>query len=332
MADRYRYLTQEQVNSFMENGYLVIKNAFTKEKAEAWKSDMWVRLGMDQANPATWGDKERIHMPSHKREAISTFAPTAWEAMKDLLGGEDRIEPESGYWNDAFIVNFGLPEFVDAPDVDPRNLKNWHVDGDFFVHYLDSPEQALLVIPIFNEVKTRAGGTFICPEGIDIVASYLSQHPEGVLPTGLSFTPSTSTYSDKTQDPGHISLLAVAKTCSGFVEVTGAVGDVFLLHPLMLHSASRNHLRIPRVITNPPVALREPFQFNRADGKYSVVERRTLKALGVESFAFQATTERRRVVPARVAAQQKMLEEERQRLAWRSQEAQMDATLKPITA
>lgn len=67
---------------------------------------------------------------------------------------------------------------------------------------------------------------------------------------------------------------------SSFVEATGDVGDVFLLHPLMLHSASKNLLRIPRVITNPPVALREPFRLWREDGAYSLVEQKTLRDLG----------------------------------------------------
>jgi hypothetical protein len=69
--------------------------------------------------------------------------------------------------------------------------------------------------------------------------------------------------------------------CSHFVEATGAVGDVYLLHPLMMHTASRNVLRVPRVITNPPVSLRSPFRFDRRDGTpYSLVECKTLKALG----------------------------------------------------
>jgi hypothetical protein len=66
-----------------------------------------------------------------------------------------------------------------------------------------------------------------------------------------------------------------------FHEATGSVGDVYLLHPLMLHSASRNLLRNVRIITNPPVALKEPFNFNRADAKeYSLVEQKTLRDLG----------------------------------------------------
>ena len=31
------------------------------------------------------------------------------------------------------------------------------------------------------------------------------------------------------------------------------------------HSASKNHLRIPRFITNPPVTLKEPLNLNRAN-------------------------------------------------------------------
>lgn len=116
------------------------------------------------------------------------------------------------------------------------------------------------------------------------------------------------------------------KNCSHFVEMTGEPGDVVLLHPLMLHSASKNHLRTVRVITNPPVSLRAPFNFNRADpAEYSIVERKTLKELGVERLDFKPTTERRRIVPARVARQQKMLEDEKKRLA--ALEAQKNANI-----
>lgn len=66
-----------------------------------------------------------------------------------------------------------------------------------------------------------------------------------------------------------------------FHEATGQVGDVYFLHPFMLHSASRNLLRNVRIITNPPVALKEPFQYNRPSrDEYSLVEAKTLKDLG----------------------------------------------------
>jgi hypothetical protein len=182
------------------------------------------------------------------------------------------------------------------------------------VHFLDSPEQALLVIPIYSDIKPRGGGTMICPEGIGLIANYLAIHPEGVLPTGLSFTPSTSTVAKNEDHPGYWSHLKEIKRCQDFVEVTGEIGDVVLMHPLMMHSATKNYTRIPRIITNPPVSLKEPFNFNRDDPKeYSLVERKTLQALGVERVPYKITTERRRIVPARLLLQQKMKEEEEKR-------------------
>ncbi|PPQ66114.1 hypothetical protein CVT26_010915 [Gymnopilus dilepis] len=315
MPKEFEFLNPEQVNFFLDNGYIVIKNAFTKEKAAEWTRDVWVRLGMDPNDKSTW-NSERIHMPWFRRETVATFAPNAWAAIKDLLGGEERINEDASQWGDSFIVNLGTEHWEKTEPLPPQDLDNWHVDGDFFVHYLDSPEQALLVIPIYSDIEPMGGGTMICPEGIEHIAKYLAAHPEGVLPTGLSFTPSTSTYEKHEDHPDYWSHLKEIKKYKQFVEMTGEVGDVVLMHPLMLHSASKNHLRIPRIITNPPVSLKEPFNLNREDpSQYSLVERKTLKALGVERFPFNITTERRRIVPARVLRQQKMMEEEKKRLA-----------------
>ncbi|KAI0322027.1 hypothetical protein OF83DRAFT_81491 [Amylostereum chailletii] len=255
-------------------------------------------------------------MPWHRRELVSAFAPKAWGAITELLGGEERIDELSSSWGDSFILNLGTDALEGGEPMDPRELDNWHVDGDFFVHYLDSPEQALLVIPIFSDIKPRGGGTYICPDGLNMIAQYLSKHPEGVLPTGLSFTPSTSTCAEYQDDPGYWSHLKEVKKCNRFIELTGNVGDVVLLHPLMLHSASKNHLREPRVITNPPVAVRSPFDFNRGNPEdYSLVERKTLKAWGVDRLDFRIKTERRRIVPKRIGAQNKALEDEKRRVA-----------------
>ncbi|KAL5482571.1 hypothetical protein ACEPAI_9165 [Sanghuangporus weigelae] len=315
MTRKYEQLTQEDVDFFMHKGYVVIKKAFSEEKVEEWTKTVWTRLGMDPNDKSTWTN-EKVHMPWHRREPVQTFAPKAWAAIKDLLGGEERIAPDGALWGDNFIVNLGAPQHEGKDKyIHPSDLDNWHVDGDFFVHYLDSPEQALLVIPIYSPIVSRGGGTYIAPEGVSLIANYLAAHPEGVLPTGLSFTPSTSTYENHQDHPQYWSNLKEIKRCTDFVELTGEPGDVVLMHPLMLHSASKNHLRLPRIITNPPVSLREPFNFNRENPEdFSLVEKKTLKELGVKRLDFKITTERRNTVPARVARQQKMLEEEKKRL------------------
>lgn len=92
------------------------------------------------------------------------------------------------------------------------DLDNWHNDGDFFVHFLDSPEQALLVIPLWSDIESKGGGTAICGEGIKHIAKHLVHcrapisafprltlyqydHPEGTNPWMTStLDPSHSTH------------------------------------------------------------------------------------------------------------------------------------------
>ncbi|KAF8579131.1 hypothetical protein K439DRAFT_1620759 [Ramaria rubella] len=315
MSQEYKYLSPEQVDHFLEHGYVVIKQAFTAKASREFSKDVWIRLGLDPNDNSEWSSKhvEKVHMPQHNKVSAKEFAPKAWGAICELLGGEDRIDPKTEYWADTFIVNLGRDEYADI-NIHPRDLDNWHVDGDFFVHYLDSPEQGLLVIPLFSDIKSRGGGTFISPEGLEHVARYLAAHPEGCHPTGLSFTPSNA-LGDLSQK---FSFLELARTTlTNFVELTGEIGDVILLHPLMLHSASKNHTRAHRIITNPPVSLKldKPFNFSRENAQeYSLVEKKTLRALGVDKFDFHPTTERKGVVPKRLETQSILYKEEKMRL------------------
>jgi len=277
-----------------------LSKAFTREKADEWLSDLWVRLGMDPNDKSTW-TQERIHCPHFRRELASDFSPTAWGAMCELLGGAERVSEGSAVWNDGFIVNLGRPQ-DEGRITDPRDLDNWHSDGDFFLHFLDSPEQGLLVIPLFSDIKPNGGGTFIAPDGIQHVARKLADHPEGVQP-GLG------------DAPDHFDFLGLMRKCDQFVEATGEVGDVYLLHPLMLHTASKNTLRIPRVITNPPVSLNQPFVFNRENpADFSIVELKTLQSLGLEKLNFEPTVSRQRIIPDRVKRQNTMKDEQLKRL------------------
>ena len=95
----------------MDNGYIKISQAFTKEKAEQFTKDMWVRLGMDPEDKSTWtrewtnlpgecesGGRSGVDDPAHNFELVSDFAPKAWDAICDLVGGEERIHPDKRSW------------------------------------------------------------------------------------------------------------------------------------------------------------------------------------------------------------------------------------------
>lgn len=312
MAEQDFQLSQEQIEHFLQHGWLKLSNCFTQDQAAKLQSTLWTRLGMDPEDMSTW-HTERTNMPWHQELPVSTFAPKAWSSICQLVGGAARADSNASTWKDGFIVNLGTPEGHNKV-VKPQQLSGWHVDGDFFVHYLDSPEQALLVIPLWRDIVPGGGGTMICPSAIDIVAKHLYEHPEGVSPRMSPRAQNPEFVQEKT-GLRWFNDIAARMPDEAFVEVTGVVGDVYLLHPLMLHSASNNQLRNVRVITNPPVSIKEPFCFDREDGDYSLVERKTMRALGKERLEdWKILGERQRVVPERVKIQQALKKQEEERL------------------
>ena len=142
-------------------------------------------------------------------------------------------------------------------------------------------------------------------------------HPEGVTPWMKSLHDPTHAlaeggdfWSKLARDPSHT-------RDSSFFEMTGEVGDVILLHPYMLHSASKNLLRQVRVITNPPVSLKEPFNFSREKKEdYSLVELKTLRDLKMPEGLgeWKITSERKGWIPNRVKRMEDMKRKELERL------------------
>lgn len=297
MVVEYNVLSAEDRAHFLEHGWVKIPQGVPREHIEAFTKDVWIRLGYDPNDTSTW-TKEKIHMPRHREMATKDFMPKAWAAMCEVLGGEDHIDPtlfES--CGDSLIVNLGAEEWADK-DIHPKDLGNWHIDGDWFTHFLDSSDQGLTVIVLFNDIKPRAGGTYIAPDGIKNVVKWLYEHPEGS--------------NGWPQEPDGSRTVCSIQTCKDFVELTGNAGDVILLHPFMPHSASKNHLRIPRFVTNPPVTLKEPLNLNRANSEdYSLVEKKVLNALGVESLPdWHHVGKRQRFTPRTRAAKDAMIIEE----------------------
>ena len=296
MARTYRTLTQEDINHFTEKGHVILKDCFPRELAAEWQDFAFKRLGYDPNDPTTW-EEPRVHLPSMNRVLIEDVAPRAWDAICDLLGGEDRIvnfwDDRKPGWGDGFIINFALG--ADTPWQPPSpEVGGWHKDGDFFRHFLDSPEQGLLTIVVWSDIYPKSGGTFVACDSVQHVAQRLYEHPEGLLPGGFG---------------------QLIDKCQDFVEITGNAGDVVLLHPFILHAASQNPSGRARFITNPPVSLKEPMNFNRENpDDFSPVELAVLHGLGKERLDFKPTAPRERLVPERVKRQQKMLEEQKKRL------------------
>jgi hypothetical protein len=306
MTSRYSVLTGDEVEHFLEKGYVVLRGCFSGEAAAEFTAGIWDRLGYAEHDQSTW-EKPSLHLPSRRKLEVRQFAPRVWGAVCDLVGGPERIARDRPYkWNDSFIVN--LLEGADRPwEPASPGAPGWHKDGDFFRHYLDSPEQGLLTLVLWSDVRHRGGATFVASDSVAPVARFLADHPEGVYPAG---------HETGAEGVPRFRYADLIGQCTDFVEATGEAGDVYLLHPYVLHAKAQNVLRRPRFITNPPLTLAEPMRFDRADpDDHSLVERAVLRALGVPRHDFAPAGPREAVVPARVALQRQLLADERRRLA-----------------
>lgn len=276
-GDGMQALSDHQIEHFRANGYVVVEDAFATGPgsiAEQWTAAAWHRIGLDPGDPSSWPD-EKYHLTGERAVSLADFSPKTWAAMGQLCGGCDRLDGPP-LWHDAFILNLGHGRSAgwQAPSA---AVGGWHADGDFFHHFLDSREQALLTLVLWEDMVHQGGATFIAADSVPLVARYLADHPEGV-------------------DPYDTGIPNLIHQCRDLREVTGRAGSVVLLHPFMLHASSVNVAGVARFITNPPVAFRAPMQL---DPPASPVEQAICRGLGVARYAFTPTSERRRVVPNR---------------------------------
>ena len=294
MSNEDSMLSSEQIEHFLQYGYVVVPECFTRETADEYVNLGYKRLGYDRNDPATWLEK-RVHMPTHTSFETKDFSPKLWAAACQLMGGEDRVQQPS-HVGDGFIMNFGIGK--DKPYVPSGPEANgWHKDGDFFLHFLDSPEQGLLTIILWTDVVSKGGPTYVACDSVGVIARYLKDRPEGVTPGGFPWK-------------------QLVESCTDFRELTGKAGDVVLLHPYVLHATSQNMIGVERAITNPPFALREPMNFNRENAAdFSPVELGVLRGLGVDRLDYQVTAPRQRIVPERLKAEAMRREQELKRLA-----------------
>jgi hypothetical protein len=266
----FSMLTDEQREQFMTDGFVLVRNAFDPENSVARLREACAVLGYNLDDPETW-TKEYDRVPTTDRVRLDEFAPTAWQVSCDLMGGAERVKYCPGLG--IFAVNFR--QGADAPYRQASAATpGWHKDGWQFKHFLDSPDQGLLGIPLITDVFSEGGGTFIAADSVGVMARYLAEHPEGIMPGGFD-TP------------------YLLSQCHDFREITGKAGDFYVLHPYMMHAVSQNRLRKPRAICNILYVLNEPMDFNRPNpADYSPVEAAILRGLGVSHYDFAPTTER----------------------------------------
>jgi hypothetical protein len=258
--------------AFARDGMLVIEDALDPAFCEAVVARRLVDIGVIDRDPGTW-PTERLHLPATTAYSLDDVAPRAAQALFELVGGRDALSFAG--LPDNLIINFPNhdaswwpPYQWDAPGA------GWHKDGDWFRHFLDSPEQGILGIVFWRDVTERQGATYVAADSIAPVARMLAAHPEGIDPP--------------------VPIDDVLPGCRDFRALTGRQGTIVWAHPFLVHTASVNATDELRIISNTTAMLHHPPVF-AGPGRRTPVAQVVLNALGVDHLDFQITCARRRI-------------------------------------
>ncbi|OJV16169.1 MAG: phytanoyl-CoA dioxygenase [Dyadobacter sp. 50-39] len=230
-------LNAQQIDQFINQGFVRIDNAFSEEIAAQVRDILWNDLGLDRNNPATW-TRPVIRLGMYTQEAFvaSANTPVLYAAFDQLVGpGKWRPCRSMG----TFPVRFPSHEdpgdtgwHVDAgfPGDDPANFWEWRVN-------MYSKGRGLLMLFLYSDVGERDAPTRIRKGSHADVARTLQAEGEA----GLSF----------------MELAARLDTIPDreVAFATGKAGTVYLCHPFLVHAAQAHHGKEPKFMAQPPLLL-----------------------------------------------------------------------------
>lgn len=246
-------LTQQQIQSFITDGFVRIDNAFSATLAAEASAILWKDLPFDADNPATWVQPV-VRLGMYSQEPFIKAANT------DVLCGAFDQLVGSGKWIPCMSMGTFPVRFPSAND--PGDT-GWHVDAsfpgadpnDYFGWRINvkSKGRALLMLFLFSDVTEPDAPTRILKGAHIEVARRLKSAGDA----GLSFMELAGMIPEMPEKE-----VALA---------TGKAGTVYLCHPFLVHGAQPHHGSVPRLLAQPPLLLRSDLEI---DGKehYSPVE------------------------------------------------------------
>lgn len=257
-----RALDAASINDFINDGFVRLDGAFSKQLAEEARRILWRDTGCDPDDRSTW-TRPVIRLGQYSQEPFLKAANGAVlnEAL-DQLVGRGRWYPRGALG--TFPVRF--PSEKDPGDT------GWHIDVSFGLESPDFMEwranvysrgRALLMLFLFSDVGADDAPTRLrAGSHLDIARQLAPAGEAGLTLRELAADGFAGS-------AGRREVLA-----------TGEAGTVYLCHPFLVHSAQPHRGTQPRFMAQPPLLPREPIRLDRTDAEHSPVERAILNALG----------------------------------------------------
>jgi hypothetical protein len=233
-------LTSRQVQTFIDDGFVKIENAFSTELAEQCRDELWADIGLSPDEPENWiKPVVRVMSKSSPPFIAAANTPLLHKAYDQLVGADRWLAPK------------GLGTFpIRFPSSEPLGDDGWHVDVSFgdspdFMEWranVKSSGRALLMLFLFSDVGPDDAPTRIRKGSHATIARELLPYGEaGATLRQLSAS-------------GYVP----SEDCE--VELaTGAAGTVYLCHPFLVHAAQPHRGKEPRFMAQPPLLPRGEF-------------------------------------------------------------------------
>jgi hypothetical protein len=231
-------LAPADVDRFVEQGFVRLPAAFPPELADQCRTLLWAQItaetGAHPDDPATW-TRPVIRIPGRGDPPFQAAATTArLHAAFDQLVGPGRWHPREGLG--TFPIRFPHPD-------DPGDA-GWHVEASFtdptdpnrLRLNLRSRGRALLMLFLFSEVGEHDGPTKVRVGSHQDIPPLLAPHGD----EGAEFF---AFCADAVPATEHRPVALV----------TGSPGDVYLVHPFLVHAAQPHHGSVPRFMAQPPL-------------------------------------------------------------------------------
>ncbi len=249
-------LSTTEIESFHDDGYVIVRGAFALDDALAMRAEWWSELadvhGILREDRATW----RRLLPDLRRAKVSPIQRAIETArvrgvIDDLLGPGTWRPPKD--WGRTIVT------FPEAGDWDV-STEGWHWDSPGAWHR--DAVNGLFVVSFVGSIAPRSGGTLILSGSPRLLARHEARltpdeqradfrtqkdrfhgsHPWLKALTGKAASPSDRVAAFMA---GETDIDGVA---ARVVELTGEPGDMVFCHPTIAHSASPNRGADPRMM------------------------------------------------------------------------------------
>ncbi|MDF2441200.1 MAG: hypothetical protein JWN98_2184 [Abditibacteriota bacterium] len=216
-----RILSEDELRSFDEDGYLVVREVVPPENCEAAIAAIFDFLEMDAHDPKTWYPAHRnrggvVHLHQHQALWNNRQHARVYGAFADILGNEK-------LWVSMDRAGFKAPVTPEFPDYDDRGFVHWDLDTSQPI----SPQLGVQGVLCLADTTEEMGG-FCCVPGFHkVLKEWIEQQPEdrnprspdlARLPDGMKVTP-----------------------------IPAKAGDLIIWNRLLAHGNGRNEGTQPRL-------------------------------------------------------------------------------------